>query len=204
MKKLFNVISILSIAIATLGFLYIPHHYDTQINQNIDEIATLAFNEDRTIMNIQESQRCYDIAVTQRDHADILRILSNLPGAKERDDYMLKGLQGAVISAIKAAQVSNAISEKDQIDMTTKVNNLKSYEEIWPVYVDYLEKAQGGVKKMRQRSFSLQGKNNNLRLNKDKLWYASFGFQSLGIISALLAVLFHRNKKYSDRKTKRK
>ena len=88
--------------------------------------------------------------------------------------------------------------------MTTKVNDLKSYEEIWPVYVDYLEKAQRGVKKMRQCSFSLQGKNNDLRLNKDKLWYASFGFQSLGIISALLAALYDRNKKYSDRKTRRK
>ena len=187
MKRILTIISTVSIAIATLGFLYIPHHFDAKINHNLDEIAILAFNEDRTIMNTQTAERYYDIAVTQKDHATILRTLNNLSDAKERGDYMLKGLQGAVISAIKAAQVSKAISEEEQKDMTHKVNELRSYEEVWPVYLDYLKKAQEGVRKMRQRSFSLQSKNNDLGFHKDICWYSSFGFQSLGIITALLA-----------------
>lgn len=190
MKKLFTIISIILLGIATLGFLYVPQHFDTQINNKLDKIDNLTFDEDRTIMNLQASERYYYIAVTQRDSATILRTLNNTSAATAREKFMIQGLRGAVISAIKAAQVSTAISDTEEINETKKVVELKTYEEIWPVYFHYIKKAQEGVKEMRKSASSLRGQINSLRLNKDKVWYSTFIFQSLGIISALIAAFY--------------
>jgi len=195
MKKYLPILSVSSLFLATLGFLFIQTFVDSIDDKERENLKLIRSMQVALEFMLKANE--YIIHLDQsHDHIYILRNLNaNKMIIEKIQNIRLERLRVAVTHSINSALASDMIDSKEAEKVVGSLDSLLKGEELDTIYQDYMKKADLGIKLLKKDI-----KNNRLSLiniesNKKVLWYKCFVFQSIGMILGILALVFKKKTK---------
>lgn len=187
--KRLTIISGALLAISSIGFSSIPLSFDSPLSdlqESIDSLNTLA-------QEVWEDQfqalTSYENTRTQRDHNDILKSINadtNLIDRGEKE--LIFGLRTATIKAIGVALEAKGINEKQYNEALAYVNKLSCYEELAPLFINYIKISGDGWEKLKTKSDEKRKEYRRITIFRNRWLIASIVIQSIGLILGLVNI----------------
>jgi len=193
-KKIFTILSLSTILVATVGFSIVGHKNITidKMRKKLsasEEIAKNAFYD------LKDTLKEYDKAMLMRNHIDILsNIKAESALIDDRKIELINILKNAVVGAYAiAVKLPDKNAQKEWRD-------LDSYNKLFPVYMKYLLKSEQRIKNA-QKTNSLEKQLIESMSNSMRNWNVILVvLNSIGLILGVLASFFHSNEVESLKK----
>lgn len=193
-KKIFTILSLSTILLATVGFSIVGHK-----NRTIDKMRhKLSASEEiakNAFYDLKDTIKEYDKAMLMRNHIDILsNIKAKSALIDDRKIELISILKNAIVGAYAiAVKLPDKNAQKEWRD-------LDSYNKLFPVYMKYLLKSEQRIKNA-QKINSLKKQLIESMSNSIRNWNVILVvLNSIGLFLGVLASFFYSNEIESQKK----
>ena len=187
-SKIFTILSLSFVLVATVGFSIVGFRNQT-INNTREKLSLSEKVAENAFYDLKDTIQEYDKAMLMRNHIDLISAIkadSSLVGARKIELGSI--LKNAVIGAYAiAVKLPDDNAQKEWRD-------LGSYEELFPVYMKYLLKAEQRIKSA-QRENSLERQRIEAMANSMRSWHILLVvLNSFGLVLGVISTFFSAKK----------
>jgi hypothetical protein len=192
MDKKLAIASALLIGLASVGFLLITGIFDNRIKTNTKDNIE-AVSRQREIADLLEKANSYrEAAMGTSDSTEILKAVKASDDViQKREEVRLFYYRASATYALNALLASKELGSQEGEELFKRIQTQKM-DDLKKFYVAYMKKAAEATYALQKTIDDKKTKTISLEKTKSFLWYFCFLFHSLGMVSALLAIIFKK------------